>query len=61
MKTTFIAKGKSIQELKVGDSAQISKTISENAIYDFARAIEDFNPLHTNQASQKNFFKGGSR
>ena len=29
MKTTFVAKGKSIQELKISGSAQISRTITE--------------------------------
>ena len=52
-------KGKSIDELKVGDSAQISKTITEKDINDFARVIGDFNPIHTDQAyAEKTPFKG---
>lgn len=52
-------KGKSIHELKVGDSAQISKTISETVVNDFAKAIGDFNPIHTDQAyAEKTIFKG---
>jgi len=42
--------GKTIDELKVGDSAQISKTITEEIVNDFARVIGDFNPIHTDQA-----------
>jgi 3-hydroxybutyryl-CoA dehydratase len=51
--------GKSIHELKVGDSAQISKTITEEVINDFARATGDFNPVHLDQAyAEKTMFKG---
>ena len=51
--------GKSIHELKVGDSAQISKTITETVVNDFARVIGDFNPIHTDQAyAEKTHFKG---
>ena len=41
-----MAEGKSIDELKVGDSAQVSKTITETDINDFARVTGDFNPVH---------------
>jgi 3-hydroxybutyryl-CoA dehydratase len=51
--------GKSIDELRVGDSAQISKTITETDINDFARATGDFNPVHLDQAyAEKTIFKG---
>lgn len=51
--------GKSIHELKIGDSAQISKTITEGVINDFARVIGDFNPIHTDQVyAEKTSFKG---
>ena len=51
--------GKSIHELKIGDSAQISKTITEADIELFARATGDFNPVHLDQAySEKTMFKG---
>ncbi len=54
-----MATGKSIHELKVGDSAQISKTITETDIELFAKAIGDFNPIHTHEAyAQKTQFKG---
>lgn len=51
--------GKSIHELKIGDSAQISKTITEGDIELFARATGDFNPIHLDQAyAEKTMFKG---
>ena len=51
--------GRSIYELKVGDSAQISKTITETDINDFARVTGDFNPVHLDQAyAEKTIFKG---
>jgi 3-hydroxybutyryl-CoA dehydratase len=54
-----MAEGKSIHELKIGDSAQISKTITEADIELFARATGDFNPVHLDQAySEKTMFKG---
>jgi 3-hydroxybutyryl-CoA dehydratase len=54
-----MTQGKSIHELKVGDSAQISKTITETDIYDFAKVTGDFNPIHLDQAyAEKTFFKG---
>ncbi len=59
MKTISLAKGKSIRELKVGDSAEISKTITEAAVNDFARVTGDFNPVHLDQAyAEKTMFKG---
>ena len=54
-----MVKGKSIYELKVGDSAQISKTITEGDIELYARATGDFNPIHLDQAyAEKTMFKG---
>ena len=59
MKTISMAEGKSIHELKIGDSAQISKTITEEVINDFARVTGDFNPLHLDQGyAEKTVFKG---
>ena len=52
-------KEKSIHELKIGDSAQISKTITEGDIELYARATGDFNPIHLDQAyAEKTMFKG---
>ena len=53
------AMGKSIGELKIGDSAQIVKTITEGDIELFARATGDFNPVHLDAAyAEKTMFKG---
>jgi len=59
MKTISMAEGKSIHELKIGDSAQFSKTITETDINDFAKVTGDFNPLHLDQGyAEKTIFKG---
>jgi 3-hydroxybutyryl-CoA dehydratase len=52
-------KGKSIDELKIGDSAEWSRTVTEDDIKLFAKATGDFNPVHLDQAyAEKTFFKG---
>ncbi len=54
-----MARGKSIDQLEIGDSAQLSKTITEADINDFARVTGDFNPVHLDQAyAEKTIFKG---
>ena len=54
-----MAQGKSIHELKVGDSAEWSRTVKEDDIELFAKATGDFNPVHLDQAyAEKTFFKG---
>jgi len=51
--------GKSIHELKIGGSAQTTKTITESDIELFARATGDFNPVHLDQAyAEKTPFRG---
>ena len=51
--------GKTINEIKVGDSAEFAKTISEADIYLFAGVTGDLNPFHVNEEySRKTFFKG---
>ncbi len=53
------AEGKSIEELKVGDSAEWSRTVTEDDIKLFAKATGDFNPVHLDQGyAEKTFFKG---
>jgi 3-hydroxybutyryl-CoA dehydratase len=42
------------EEIKVGDKASFSKTISESDIYQFAGITGDFNPLHVNKEYAKN-------
>jgi len=50
--------GKTIDELKVGDRAEFSKTISESDVYLYAGVTGDFNPAHINEAyAEKTFFK----
>ncbi|MGM0664216.1 MAG: MaoC family dehydratase [Thermodesulfobacteriota bacterium] len=43
-------KGRTYQELQIGDSASFSKTVSETDIYLFAGISGDFNPVHVNEA-----------
>lgn len=50
--------GKTIDQLKVGDSAEFAKTVSETDIYLYAGITGDFNPAHVNEAyAQQTFFK----
>lgn len=50
--------GKSIDQIKIGDTAEFSKTISETDIYLYAGITGDFNPAHVNEVYAKNtFFK----
>lgn len=41
------------EDLKIGDEASFSKTISESDIYHFAGITGDFNPLHVDQEFAK--------
>jgi 3-hydroxybutyryl-CoA dehydratase len=51
--------GKTIEELRVGDSAEITQLITEGLILQFAEVIGDFNPIHIDEAyAQKTRFKG---
>lgn len=51
-------RGKTIEELEVGDQAEFAKTISETDIYLYAGVTGDFNPAHTNEEYAKHtFFK----
>lgn len=50
--------GKTILELKVGDTAEFSKTVSESDVYLYAGVTGDFNPAHINEVyAQQTFFK----
>lgn len=42
-----------IDELKIGDSASVSKTISESDVYLFAGITGDFNSAHVNEEAAK--------
>jgi 3-hydroxybutyryl-CoA dehydratase len=51
-------KGKSINEIKIGDTAEFAKTVSESDIYQYAGITGDFNPAHVNEDYAKGtFFK----
>lgn len=50
--------GKTVHELKLGDEASFSKTISESDVYLFAGITGDLNPMHVNKEYvSKTFFK----
>ena len=50
--------GKTIKELKVGESAEFTKTISESDVYLYAGVTGDLNPAHINEEyAKKTFFK----
>jgi 3-hydroxybutyryl-CoA dehydratase len=50
--------GKSIDQIKVEDTAEFAKTITETDIYLYAGITGDFNPAHVNEVYAKNtFFK----
>lgn len=50
--------GKTIDELKLGDRAEFTKTVSEADIYLFAGVSGDLNPAHINETyAQNTFFK----
>ena len=51
--------GKTVSEIKVGDSSEFSKTIGESDVYLFAGVTGDLNPFHINEAyAKQTFFKG---
>jgi 3-hydroxybutyryl-CoA dehydratase len=51
-------RGKTIEDMEVGDWAEFSKTISETDIYLYAGVTGDFNPAHINEEhAQQTFFK----
>ncbi len=50
--------GKSIKELKIGDSLTVDFLLEDKHIKQFAEATGDFNPVHVNDEYAKNtFFK----
>ena len=50
-------KGITISEMKLGDSASFTKTVSEHDIYTYAGVSGDFNPAHVNEVeAQKGMF-----
>jgi 3-hydroxybutyryl-CoA dehydratase len=58
MKKGDTMKGIPIHEIKIGDKAEFSKTVSEGDIYQYAGISGDFNPAHINENfAKKTFFK----
>ncbi len=52
-------KGKTINELKLGDKAYFQKTITETDVYMYAGITGDLNPAHINEEYAKDtMFKG---
>jgi 3-hydroxybutyryl-CoA dehydratase len=50
--------GKTIDELKINDFAEFTKTVSESDIYLYAGVTGDLNPAHINEVyAQQTFFK----
>lgn len=50
---------KTIDTINIGDSASVSKTVSETDVYLFAGITGDLNPAHTNEvASSQTMFNG---
>jgi 3-hydroxybutyryl-CoA dehydratase len=50
--------GKTIDQLKVGETAEFVKTVSESDVYLFAGVTGDLNPAHINEEyARKTFFK----
>lgn len=50
--------GKTIDDLRVGETAEYSKTVSESDVYLYAGITGDANPAHLNEEyAKKTFFK----
>jgi len=47
-------KGITISEMKLGDSASFTKTVSEHDVYTYAGVSGDFNPAHVNEVEAQN-------
>jgi acyl dehydratase len=45
--------GKSYRQLKIGEKASFTKTITETDVYLFAGISGDFNPMHVNEEFAK--------
>lgn len=46
--------GKTMDEIDVGDTAQLSKTVTEETVYLFAGVTGDLNPSHLSEAFARN-------
>lgn len=43
-------RGKTYDEIQIGDAASFSKTITESDIHSFSAVTADFNPIHVDEA-----------
>jgi 3-hydroxybutyryl-CoA dehydratase len=51
--------GKRVNEICIGDTAELEKTITETDVYLFAGISTDYNPVHINTVeANKSIFKG---
>jgi 3-hydroxybutyryl-CoA dehydratase len=53
-----VKKGKTIEEMKIGDQSSLTKTFSEHEVYQYAFLTGDFNPAHTNEEYAKSSLFG---
>ena len=54
-----MAKDIKFEDIQIGDTAGMSKTVTEYDVYGFAGITGDFNPVHINEVeAQKSMFKG---
>ncbi|WP_352420484.1 MaoC family dehydratase [Proteiniborus sp.] len=51
-------KGKTYDEINIGDKACVQKTISESDVYIFAGIVGDLNSMHINEEAAKNSIFG---
>jgi|SRR6056297_1745620 len=51
--------GRTINDLKIGDKASFSKTITETDVVNYAGITGDFNPAHINDSYAKDTIFGG--
>lgn len=54
-----MARGRTIEEMQIGDSASFAKTMTETDTYLFAGITGDLNPAHINQADSEESTFGG--
>jgi acyl dehydratase len=50
--------GKTFEEIKIGEKASLSKTISESDVYLYAGISGDFNPIHVDEEYAKSTVYG---
>ncbi|HMA60397.1 MAG TPA: MaoC family dehydratase [Halanaerobiales bacterium] len=52
-------RGKTVNELEIGEKASFTKTITETDVYNYAGITGDFNPAHVNESfAKETMFKG---